>query len=91
MLFLFNVLSSDVSVVLSEEGSSTEQRVFFSQDPSQRESTLTLQLDPSDTESVTVYILVCLSYIYIHTHIRSDIENCEGWLSPGGHNSGGRH
>ena len=27
----------------------------------------------------------------IHTwHIQSDIENCEGWLSPGGHGSGGR-
>ena len=24
-----------------------------------------------------------------HTR-RSDIENCEGWLSPGGHSSGGR-
>ena len=23
-------------------------------------------------------------------HIQSDIENCEGWLSPGGHSSGGR-
>ena len=23
-------------------------------------------------------------------HIRSDIENCEGWLSPSGHSSGGR-
>ena len=24
-----------------------------------------------------------------YTYIRSDIENCEGWLSPGGHSSGG--
>ena len=23
-------------------------------------------------------------------YIQSDIENCEGWLSPGGHSSGGR-
>ena len=26
----------------------------------------------------------------IRRHIQSDIENCEGWLSPGGHSSGGR-
>ena len=26
----------------------------------------------------------------IPQHIQSDIENCEGWLSPGGHSSGGR-
>ena len=26
----------------------------------------------------------------IHVCIQSDIENCEGWLSPGGHSSGGR-
>ncbi len=23
-------------------------------------------------------------------HTQSDIENCEGWVSPGGHSSGGR-
>ena len=26
----------------------------------------------------------------ILTAQQSDIENCEGWLSPGGHGSGGR-
>ena len=26
----------------------------------------------------------------IDKHIQSDIENCEGWLSPGGHSSDGR-
>ena len=26
----------------------------------------------------------------MYMHIRSDIENPEGWLSPGGHSSGGR-
>ena len=48
------------------------------------------------------YVLIirtCLCmYMYMYSrsltgfwwHIRSDTENCEGWLSPGGHSSGGR-
>ena len=30
------------------------------------------------------------SYWSIPSGIQSDIENCEGWLSPGGHSSDGR-
>ena len=26
----------------------------------------------------------------MYMYIQNDIENCEGWLSPGGHSSGGR-
>ena len=37
---------------------------------------------------------MCASWkLHKHTqvqHIRSNIKNCEGWLSPGGHSSGGR-
>ena len=40
-----------------------------------------------------------VQYMYIVFRLRlqtalvctwSDVENCEGWLSPGGHSSGGR-
>ena len=37
--------------------------------------------------STCTYECVCTVHVQC---ARSDIENCEGWLSPGGHNSGGR-
>ena len=34
--------------------------------------------------------VTCRSLMRFWWHIQSDIENCEGWLSPGGPSSGGR-
>ena len=31
-----------------------------------------------------------VTFDLMYMYIRSDTENCEGWLSPGGHSSGGR-
>ena len=36
---------------------------------------------------IAVHVYAHVQYVW---HIRSDIENCEGWLSSGGHSSGGR-
>ena len=39
--------------------------------------------------TVCMYRRACTLYC-TRWHVRSDIEDCEGWLSPGGHSSGGR-
>ena len=36
-----------------------------------------------------VLLLKCMLMGFLW-HIWSDIDNCEGWLSPGAHSSGGR-
>ena len=37
-------------------------------------------------KTVTIHTV----HLYVYMYRSSDTENCEGWLSPGGHSSGGR-
>ena len=49
---------TDVTIVLSEEKSNNEQRLFFGENPSTKTTSLELLPSPSDMATVSVKILV---------------------------------